>query len=70
MVQNKGTQIGVSECRQGFTLTQNMIFFLLCPTPPTYATVNQPNYAEMFSHGVIPSKEAGNNPGLYPVKGQ
>jgi len=59
----------VSECRQGFTLTQNMICFLLWPTP-TYATVNQPNYAEMFSHGVMSSQEAGNNPGLYHVKGQ
>jgi len=26
----------MSECHQGFTLTQNMSWgFLLCPTPPT-----------------------------------
>jgi hypothetical protein len=63
--------MGISECCQGFTLTQNVSpGFLCCPTPPTPGSVNQPHRVEMYSQGVISSKEAGNNPGLYPAKGQ
>jgi len=50
------------ECRQGFTHSQNASWgFFPCSTPPTYET---------FSHGVVFSKEAGNNPGFHSVKGQ
>jgi len=59
----------VSEYCQGFTLTQNVSCFLLCPTS-TQATATQPHYVEMSSQGVMCNKEAGNNPGLYSVKGQ
>jgi len=45
-VQEKGIHKSVSECRQNFTLTQNVIWsFLLCSTS-TQGTVNQPRYVE------------------------
>jgi hypothetical protein len=63
--------MGTAECRQGFTLKQNVSSgFLCCPTPPPQRTVNQPHNVAMSGQGVISSKEAGNNPGLYPAKGQ
>jgi len=63
--------MGMPECRQGFTLTQNVSCgFLLCHTPPTRGTDHQPCYVEMSSQGVMYSKEASQNPGLYRVKGE
>jgi hypothetical protein len=68
-VQEKGTQVRMSECRQSFTLPQNMGWgFLLCPISPTHGTVNQPLYVQMPSQGVMCGKKAGNYPGLYSVK--
>ena len=60
----------MSECNQGFTLTQNVSWGFLCCTPPTLGTVSQPHYVEMSSQGVVSSKEASNNRGLHPVEGQ
>jgi len=35
-VQEKGTQIGVTDCRQGFALTRNISWgFIICSIPPT-----------------------------------
>jgi hypothetical protein len=70
-VQEKGSQINMPECRQGFTLTQHMGWgFLPSPTFPAQGTVRQPHYVKMSSQGVMPSKEASNYPGFCPVKGQ
>jgi len=63
--------MGTPECRQGFTLTQNVSSgFLFCSTPPTQGSVNQLHFLEMSCQGVISSNEAGNNPGLFRAKGQ
>ena len=64
-VQEKGTLIGVSECRHNFTLTQNTSRgFLLCSTTPTLGNVSQPLYVEVSSHCDISSTKAANYPGL------
>jgi len=52
----KGNQIGRSEYRQGFTLTQKLGWsFFLRSTPPTKGTVGQSHYVEMSPQGVISS---------------
>jgi hypothetical protein len=44
-VQKEGSQINMSECRPGFTFTQNMGWgLLLCSTFPTQGTVCQSHY--------------------------
>jgi hypothetical protein len=53
----------MSECLQGFILTQNVSWsFLLCLTPPTHGTVKKPLYVEMSSQGVTSSNVASKNP--------
>ena len=71
IVTSLGSEKKEPECCQGFTLTQNVSWgFLHYPTPPTQGPVDQSHYVEMSSEGVMSSKEVGNDPGLYPVKGQ
>jgi len=56
------------ECRQSFSLTQNMNGgFLLCFTPPTQGTVYHPHFVEIFSQ-VVSSKKVINYPGLHLIK--
>ena len=50
------------------THSKHGLRFLLCSTPPTHWTVNQPHYVQVSSHGVTSGKKAGNYPGLYSVK--
>ena len=61
----------MSEWSQGLTLTQNVDWeFLLSTAFPTNEVITQPHYIKMSSQGVISSKQASNNPGLYPINGQ
>jgi hypothetical protein len=41
---------------------------LLCPTPPTHGTVNQPQYLEMLSASVLSSKKVSKYPGFHPTE--
>ena len=64
----KETQIGKFGILQGFALTQNSSCgCLLCSTPLIKGTVNLHYYVEMSSQGVMSSRKAGTNPGLYSV---
>jgi len=65
LLRSSGFQIGMSEFRQSFTLTQNVGWgLLLCTTSPTQGTVNQSHYVEMSSQGVMSIKKANNYPGF------
>jgi hypothetical protein len=60
----------MSECRQGLTLTQNMIWcLLLCFASPIQGTVCKSHYVEMSSQGMS-GNNANKYPGLRPIKGQ
>jgi len=37
---------------------------------PTNGVITQPHYIKMSSQGVTSSRQANNNPGLCPIKGQ
>lgn len=68
--QEKGTQICMTACRQGFTLIHNVSrSFILCSTPPSQGTTKEPQYVQMYSQGVMSSNKAGNYPELHSVKG-
>jgi hypothetical protein len=43
--------------------------FILRSTPPAQWVVSQPHQVEVSAQGIMPSKESGNNPGLYLIKG-
>ena len=65
-VQEKGTHTSMSECGKNFTLTQDMSWgFLLCPTPLTQGSVDQPQYAQTCH--VL--SDGSDSPAPYPVTG-
>jgi hypothetical protein len=50
--------------------TERGLWFLLSTAFPACGVINQPHYIKMSSQGVMSSKQANNNPGFCPIKGQ
>jgi hypothetical protein len=67
----KGTKAGISECHQGFILAQPSAEVSSSAPHLSYKeTVGHPHYLQMSSQAVMSSKQASNNPWLYPCKRQ
>jgi hypothetical protein len=61
---SSGSQTGMSEFRQSFTLTQKWAELCFSAAHRLHNGLSQPHYVEMYSQGVMSSRKANNHPGF------